>query len=225
MNRGRPDQHGFRRAEPSTGEWRRRQAYGSSGWGIRTTKRPSPVPAYLRGARHAHRPPSPVCPCATPARRRSPSGSCRSCATCRSRRAAGRSSPPGRFYGCDGVTRELLARLPEAEYATPAGSARHPLGRPHRPAPPRDPGDARRRAGRPPAPPRRPVPRPAPRAGEPAPAHAAAGLTPQDRVQRRTTVSNGTSSSPSPGNLPSRYSRAERCTASWSAAGSSSTPL
>lgn len=25
----------------------------------------------------------------------------------------------GEIYGCDGVTRELLARLPEAEYATP----------------------------------------------------------------------------------------------------------
>jgi hypothetical protein len=25
----------------------------------------------------------------------------------------------GDIYGCDGVTRELLARLPEAEYATP----------------------------------------------------------------------------------------------------------
>jgi hypothetical protein len=25
----------------------------------------------------------------------------------------------GEMYGCDGVTREILARLPEAEYATP----------------------------------------------------------------------------------------------------------
>ena len=25
----------------------------------------------------------------------------------------------GEIYGCDGVTREILARLPEAEYATP----------------------------------------------------------------------------------------------------------
>ena len=134
----------------------------------------------------------------------------------------------GEIYGCDGVTREILARLPEAEYTHPAGPPGRPLRHPHRPARAPQPDDARRRSLGPRRPSRRPGARAAPRGRRPAAAHAAARrLTPlpapqsestgagaQRRVQRRTTVSKGTSTASSPGTRWSRRSRAARRTSS-----------